>query len=75
MTRIARIAIPEVVHHITQRGNNRQDVFFVEDERRVYLKGLAEESDRHALTVLGYLCPPKTPSGRNRVAESSVLAS
>ena len=54
MTRIARVAIPEVVYHITQRGNNRQDVFFVDDDRRVYLELLADESDRHALTVLGY---------------------
>jgi len=30
-------------HHITQRGNNRQDVFFVDDDRRVYLDILAEE--------------------------------
>ncbi|KPJ53893.1 MAG: transposase, partial [Planctomycetes bacterium DG_58] len=54
MTRIARVAIPDVVYHITQRGNNRQDVFFVEDDRRVYLELLAEESDRYALRVLGY---------------------
>jgi len=54
MTRIARVAIPDVVYHITQRGNNRQDVFFVDDDRRVYLELLAKESERHALTVLGY---------------------
>ena len=54
MTRIARVAIPKVVYHITQRGNNRQDVFFVDDDRRVYLGLLAEESERHELTVLGY---------------------
>jgi RHS repeat-associated protein len=31
MPRVARIVIPEMPHHITQRGNNRQDVFFVDD--------------------------------------------
>jgi hypothetical protein len=29
MARIARIVVPGVPHHITQRGNNQQDVFFV----------------------------------------------
>ena len=41
-------------HHITQRGNNRQDVFFVDDDRRVYVGLLAEEAERHGLEVLGY---------------------
>jgi hypothetical protein len=31
MPRAARIAIPDVPVHITQRGNNRQDVFFVDN--------------------------------------------
>ena len=42
MPRVARILIPGVPHHITQRGNNRQDVFFVDDESRAYL-GLLKE--------------------------------
>jgi len=33
-------------HHITQRGNNRQDVFFVDDDRHVYLELLREEEGR-----------------------------
>ena len=35
MQRTARIVVPDVSHHITQRGNNRQDVFFIDDDRRV----------------------------------------
>ena len=54
MPRVARIVIPGLPHHITQRGNNRQDVFFVSDDRRVYLTLLREESARHGLGVLGY---------------------
>ena len=54
MPRTARIVIPDLAHHITQRGNNRQDVFFVDDDRHAYLALLAEESDRHGLQVLGY---------------------
>ena len=54
MARIARIVVPGVPHHITQRGNNRQDVFFVEDDRRVYLRLLAQSAARYGLQVLGY---------------------
>ncbi len=53
MPRTARIAIPDVPHHITQRGNNRQDVFFVDDDRRVYLSVLKEQSEKYGLEVLG----------------------
>jgi putative transposase len=41
-------------HHITQRGNNRQDVFFVDDDRRRYLELLKEQSELYGLRVLGY---------------------
>jgi putative transposase len=41
-------------HHITQRGNNRQDVFFVDDDRHVYLELLKEQADKHGLEVVGY---------------------
>ena len=46
MPRVARIVLPGVAHHVTQRGNNRQDVFFVDDDRIVYLKILAEQCRR-----------------------------
>jgi putative transposase len=54
MPRLARIVIESVPHHITQRGNNRQDVFFVDDDRRAYLKILAEESAKYGLIIDGY---------------------
>ena len=54
MPRIARIVIPGQVYHITQRGNNRQDILFVPDDYRFYLELLKEQSERHGLEVLGY---------------------
>ena len=54
MPRTARIVIPTVPHHITQRGNNRQDVFFVDDDRRVYLHLLKKQSVRFGLSVQSY---------------------
>jgi len=32
MLRVARIIAPQYPHHITQRGNNRADVFFDDDK-------------------------------------------
>ncbi len=37
MARMARVVAAGVPHHITQRGNNRQDVFLPGDDRRFYL--------------------------------------
>ncbi len=54
MPRTARIAIPDVPVHITQRGNNRQDIFFVDDDRRVYLSILREHSELYGLEILGW---------------------
>ena len=46
MPRLARTVVAGCAHHITQRGNNRQDVFFVDDDRHVYLELLREEEGR-----------------------------
>jgi putative transposase len=54
MPRIARIVIPGVPHHVTQRGNNGQDVFFVEDDRLVYLELLRLQSSRYGFRIEGY---------------------
>jgi putative transposase len=54
MPRTARIVLPAVPHHITQRGNNRQDVFFVDDDRLAYLKVLQRQSARYGLKIVGY---------------------
>jgi putative transposase len=58
MPRFARVVIPDCPHHITQRGNNRQDVFFVEDDYHVYLELLAEQADRFGLRLDGYCLMP-----------------
>jgi putative transposase len=42
MARLARIVIPGVAHHVTQRGNRRQPVFFSDADRALYLRLLAE---------------------------------
>ena len=46
VARQARIVVPAVAHHITQRGNNRQDVFFTDDDERTYLGHLRARPPR-----------------------------
>lgn len=54
MARIARAVVPAQPHHITQRGNDRQDVFFVDDDRRKYLSLLKEQSEKYGLKIVAY---------------------
>lgn len=54
MPRLARAVAVGFAHHITQRGNNCQDVFFVDDDRRVYLELLKEQAGKYLLELVGY---------------------
>ena len=54
MPRGPRAVIPACPHHVTQRGNNRQDVFFVDADRQAYLAYLQDAAGRFALRVEGY---------------------
>ncbi len=54
MARIARVTVPGIPHHITQRGNRRQSVFFSEADRRLYLRLLQEQGDRFGITFWAY---------------------
>ena len=51
--RIARVVAVGAPHHVTQRGNNRQQVFFSAADRRIYLSLLGSHSRRWKLTLLG----------------------
>ena len=42
MPRLARLVVPGMPHHITQRGNRRQQVFFGPEDYRLYRRLLAE---------------------------------
>ena len=58
MPRRARVVAVGVPHHVTQRGNNRQQVFFSDAHRRLYLALLAEQAERYRLQILGYCLMP-----------------
>ena len=58
MPLIARVVAVGAPHHVTQRGNNRQQVFFTDLDRRVYMTLLRHQAARHDLHVLGWCLMP-----------------
>ncbi len=54
MPREPRVVAVGVPHHITQRGNARQDVFTADPVRRAYLQLLTEHAAASRLQVLSY---------------------
>lgn len=54
MARLARIAIVNVPHHVTQRGNARQFLLAADSERLVYFELLRRHLKLYELTLLGY---------------------
>ena len=58
MARLSRVVVPEFPHHIIQRGNRRQKVFFNEDDYSEYLKLLNTYSQRFKVDILAYCLMP-----------------
>ena len=58
MARLARIVVPGVAHHVTQRGNRRQETFFEDEDYRVYLTLLGEWCGRCGVAVWAYCLMP-----------------
>ncbi len=54
MGRLARVVLPGVVHHITQRGVRSMDIFFEDEDRDVYIALLKDQSERVGLEFVGY---------------------
>ena len=54
MARQPRLIIPRIPHHITQRGNRRQNVFFSREDRVLFLELMAEYFDKFSIQTLAY---------------------
>ena len=54
MPRAARVVVPDMALHVTQRGHNRGPCFFRDVDFETYLRLLAYFSRRHACTVHAY---------------------
>jgi putative transposase len=46
--------VPQCPHHVTQRGNERRDIFFTSTDRDVYLGLLKQYAELHGLDLLTY---------------------
>ncbi|QNA82918.1 transposase [Sphingomonas sp. So64.6b] len=58
MARLARIVLPGIPHHVTQRGNRRERVFFEDGDYALYLDLLAEAAERSRVSIWGYCLMP-----------------
>ena len=52
MPRNARIVAPEIPYHVTQRGSNRQTVFFGVSDRKLYLQLIRENQAEAGVKIL-----------------------
>ena len=58
MARLARLVIPGMPHHITQRGNRRQQTFFNEGDYAAYLELMAEWCREEGVEIWSYCLMP-----------------
>ncbi len=54
MARLAKLVLPEYPHHITQRGNRRQDVFFEPADYEYYLELLRQWCIHEGIEIWAY---------------------
>ena len=58
MARIARIVVPKYPHHITQRGNRRQQTFFNDGDYQSYIELMSHWCHEHSVDIWGYCLMP-----------------
>jgi putative transposase len=58
MARIARGVAEHYPHHITQRGNRRQNTFFCDDDYRYYIQLMAEWCGKYSVKIWAYCLMP-----------------
>jgi putative transposase len=58
MARLARIVVSGLPHHVTQRGNRREAIFFEDGDHEIYLDLLAEQALKADVAVWAYCLMP-----------------
>jgi len=58
MARLARLVIPGLPHHVTQRGNRRQQTFFNDGDYAAYLERMAQWCGAQGVDVWAYCLMP-----------------
>lgn len=80
MARLARIVVPDIPHHVTQRGNRGQEVFFGPQDYAAYRELVREACERQGVRCLAWclmpnhvhliLTPPSPDALRAALAEA-----
>ena len=55
---MARMVLPGIPHHVTQRGNRRERTFFEDGDYALYLDLLADAAGRYGVEVWSYCLMP-----------------
>jgi putative transposase len=58
MARIARVIAPGTPHHVTQRGNRRQQTFFCDDDYHAYLDLMAQWCGKYHVEIWAWCLMP-----------------
>jgi len=58
MARLARVVVPNLPHHVTQRGNRREPIFFEDGDQEIYRDLLAEQARRSGVEIWAYCLMP-----------------
>src|SRR5271165_6409366 len=58
MARLARVIAPGMPHHVTQRGNPRQETFFGEEDHQHYLELISRFSRAELFAIWAYCLMP-----------------
>ena len=58
MPRLARAVVPGLPHHVTQRGNRRQTVFFSDEDYAAYRTLVAEQCAECGVAIWAYCLMP-----------------
>jgi len=79
MARLARMNLPDVPQHIIQRGNNRQAIFFADEDYSFYLDKLKHYANHHNVAIHAFilmtnhahlLVTPRDKTGVSRMMQS-----
>ena len=58
MARLARLVVPGMPHHVTQRGNRRQQTFFNDGDYAAYLELMGEWCHEKGVAIWSYCLMP-----------------
>jgi putative transposase len=76
MSRLARMVVPGLPHHVTQRGNRREAIFFEDGDQQIYCDMLAQQLRKFSVEVWAYCLMPNhvhlilTPQGADGMSRA-----